>query len=121
MSKIKKDYSRFLRRRNRSKKTAFSHPDFPRLCVFRSNKHIEAQIIDDHKSLTLVAASSLEKDFAGKSDQTKTDVSKLVGTLLAERALKQKINQVVFDRNGFPYSGRIKSLAEAAREIGLKF
>ncbi len=121
MSKIKKDYSRFIRRRNRSKKTAFNHPDFPRLCVFRSNKHIEAQIINDQTSVTIVAASSYEKEIAGKDKQTKTEISKLVGSLLAERALKEKINQVVFDRNGFPYSGRIKSLAEAARKSGLKF
>lgn len=121
MSKISKDYSRFLRRRNRSKKTAFKHPEFPRLCVFRSNKHIEAQIIDDHQGVTLASASSYEKEVAGKDTKTKSDAGKAVGSLLAERALKKKISQVVFDRNGFPYSGRIKSLAEAARDSGLKF
>ncbi len=122
MSKLNQDISRFKRRRNRSKKTAFNHPTLSRLCIFRSNKHIEAQIIDDRKSITLVSASTYEKEISGKlkKNSTKTEASKHVGNAIAERALKLDIKQVVFDRNGNPYSGRIKALADAAREGGLK-
>ncbi len=91
----------------------------PRLSVFRSNKGIYAQIIDDNDGKTLVAASSSEKDFAGKGP--KIDQSKEVGKKVAEKALAAGIKEVVFDRNGYLYHGRIKSLAEGAREAGLIF
>lgn len=91
----------------------------PRLNVFRSEKHIYAQIIDDTKGVTLCAASSLEKGFKGSGSNK--EGAKTVGSMIAERAKKEKIENVVFDRGGYIYHGRIKELAEAAREGGLKF
>ena len=91
----------------------------PRLSVYRSNKGIYAQIIDDYSGKTLVSASSLSKDFSATG--TKVEQSKAVGKLVAEKALAAGINQVVFDRNGYLYHGRVKSLAEGAREGGLDF
>jgi large subunit ribosomal protein L18 len=95
-------------------------PERPRLAVFRSNKHISAQVIDDSSGKTLAAASSLEKELRD-SGQKKTDEAKVVGRLLAQRAKSAGIDQVVFDRAGFSYHGRVKSLADAAREAGLEF
>jgi len=94
-------------------------PERPRLNVFRSEKHIYAQIIDDSKGVTLCSASSLEKDFKG-SGSNKEGASK-VGKEVAKRAVKSGIENVVFDRGGYIYHGRVKELAEAAREGGLKF
>jgi large subunit ribosomal protein L18 len=91
----------------------------PRLSVFRSNTDIYVQIINDAEGKTLVAVSSRDKDFAKKGN--KTEVSKEVGKAIAEKALAAGINAVVFDRNGYLYHGRVKALAEAAREGGLKF
>jgi large subunit ribosomal protein L18 len=93
-----------------------------RLSVFRSSKHIYAQVIDDTKGETLASASSLEKDLRG-SLKTGADIAaaKVVGKLLAERAGAKGISNVVFDRGGYLYHGRVKALAEAAREGGLKF
>jgi large subunit ribosomal protein L18 len=95
-------------------------PERPRLAVFRSNSHISAQVIDDTTGRTLAAASSLEKELK-TANQKKTDEAKVVGRLIAERARSAGIEQVVFDRAGFRYHGRIKSLADAAREAGLEF
>ena len=92
----------------------------PRLAVFRSLNHIYAQVIDDTTGRTLAAASSLEKELK-TANQKKTDEAKVVGRLIAERARSAGIEQVVFDRAGFRYHGRIKSLADAAREAGLEF
>ncbi len=92
----------------------------PRLTIFRSLKHIYAQIIDDDSKRTLVAASSLDKELQS-SEAKKSDVSKSVGQLLAQRAIGAKIQQVAFDRNGFLYHGRVKALADGAREGGLQF
>ena len=91
-----------------------------RLAVFRSNLHVYAQIIDDQKRQTLVAASDMEikKD---KQELTKTQVAAKVGELLAQKALKKKVKQVYFDRRNYLYHGRVKALAEAAREGGLEF
>ena len=91
----------------------------PRLSVYRSNKGIYAQIIDDVAGKTLVSTSSLSKDFAGSGN--KSEQSKAVGKTIAEKAIAAGINQVVFDRNGYLYHGRVKSLAEGAREGGLNF
>ncbi len=91
----------------------------PRLSVFRSNKGIYAQVIDDQSGVTLASASSLAKDFSATG--TKIDQSKAVGKLIAEKALAAGIGKVVFDRNGYLYHGRVKSLADAAREAGLDF
>ena len=94
----------------------------PRLCVFRSLNHIYAQIIDDSQGHTLVAASTLDPETKGATNgKTKTNIAELVGTAIAKRALDQGVKQVVFDRGGYKYHGRIKALAEAARKSGLKF
>jgi len=92
----------------------------PRLAVFRSLNHIYAQVIDDASGKTLAAASSVEKELRG-SKGTKTDEAKVIGKLVAERAKSAGVERVVFDRAGFRYHGRIKSLADAAREAGLEF
>jgi len=92
----------------------------PRLAVFRSLKHISAQVIDDSSGRTLAAATSLEKELRS-STGTKTDDAKAVGRLVAQRAKAAGVGRVVFDRAGFRYHGRIKSLADAAREAGLEF
>ena len=91
----------------------------PRLTVFRSNKGIYAQVVDDVAGVTLVSASSLSKDFS--VDGNKVDQSKAVGKLIAEKAIAAGVSKVVFDRNGYLYHGRVKSLADGAREAGLDF
>jgi len=94
----------------------------PRLCVFRSLDHIYAQIIDDAKGQTLASASTLEPEIKGEAQgKVKTARAEVVGLLVAKRALSKGINQVVFDRGGYKYHGRVKALAEAARQAGLKF
>jgi large subunit ribosomal protein L18 len=94
----------------------------PRLSVFRSSKHIYAQVIDDVKGLTLAAASSMEKDMRGKlKTGADSEAAKAVGKLVAERALEKGVKEVVFDRGGYLYHGRVKALADAAREGGLTF
>ena len=94
----------------------------PRLSVFRSSKQIYAQIIDDERGVTLATASSLEKDMRGKLKTGATvDAAKEVGKLLAERAVQAGVKQVIFDRSGYLYHGRVKALADAAREAGLDF
>ena len=115
--------ARNLRRRNRSKRNNLLHPERPRLVVYRSNKHITAQIIDDHKGETLVSASSYDKLLNKEVSKAKSkiDISSKVGTVIAKKAIENKIKKVVFDRNGYPYHGRVKAIAEAAREGGLKF
>lgn len=96
--------------------------DRPRLSVFRSSKHIYAQVIDDAKGATLVAASSIDKDLKGKlKTGADTAAAAEVGKLIAERAKEAGITQVVFDRGGYIYHGRVKALADAAREGGLAF
>lgn len=92
----------------------------PRLCVFRSHQHIYAQLIDDEKGKTIVVASDNAKTRPGKR-QSKIDKSKEIGKLIAKKALEKKIEKVVFDRGGYKYHGRVKALAEGAREGGLKF
>ena len=92
----------------------------PRLCVFRSAKHIYAQVISDEAGATLVSASTMSADLRGGSGK-KLDAAKKVGEIVAKRCLEKSISQVVLDRNGFLYHGRIKALAEAARQAGLKF
>ena len=123
MKKISTSEMRNDRRRNRSKRNNIAHPSRPRLVVYRSNKHISAQVINDHDGKTLASASSLDKiiEKSVAKAKSKTDVSVLVGTALAERAIKNKVKEVVFDRNGYPYHGRVKAVADAAREAGLKF
>ena len=96
--------------------------DRPRLCVHRSTKHIRAQVIDDASGRTLVSASSLDKEVRAKlKGGGNIAASKVVGKEIAERAKSKGIEQVVFDRGGYQYHGRVQALAEAAREAGLKF
>ena len=94
-------------------------PARPRLNVFRSEKHIYAQLIDDTKGVTLCSASTLEKTFEGRGSNK--DAARKIGKIVAERAVAQGIDTVVFDRGGYIYHGRVKELAEAAREGGLSF
>ena len=94
----------------------------PRLCVFRSLNHIYAQVIDDSKGHTLVSASTLDPEIRSETDgKAKTNQSELVGAMIAKRALSQRVKQVAMDRGGHKYHGRIKALADAARQGGLKF
>ena len=112
-----------LRTKKRVRKKIRGTAERPRLCVFRSARHIYAQIIDDTAARTLVEASSLSGDSRsaiGKKGGNKEGAA-MVGALIAEDAVKQGIKRVVFDRNGFLYHGRIKALSEAAREKGLEF
>ena len=108
-----------VRRHLRVRKKVFGTPERPRLSVYRSSKNIYAQIIDDTNAVTLVAASSLDKDFAGKGGNK--EGAKLVGETVAKRAIEKGIQEVVFDRGGYVYHGRVQELAQAAREAGLKF
>jgi large subunit ribosomal protein L18 len=110
------------KRQVRVRKKVTGSTERPRLCVFRSTKHIYAQIIEDVSGKTLVTASTVAK---GAADSVKysgnVEAAKLVGKQIAEKALAKDIKQVVFDRNGFLYHGRVKALADAAREAGLTF
>ncbi len=114
----KKDIRR-LKIKMRIRKKINGTSSRPRLTVFRSNKEIYAQLVDDVEGKTLVSASSMEKNF--QKQGTKTDVATSVGKNIAERAKAIGIEEVVFDRNGYLYHGRVKALADAARENGLKF
>jgi len=109
------------RRRLRVRKKVYGTAERPRLNVFRSLKHIYAQIIDDDRGVTLVAASSLSPELRGKVNGGNIEGAAAVGRLIAEKARAKGITQVVFDRAGYLYHGRVKALAEAARENGLKF
>ena len=111
--------SQRLKRHKRVRAKISGTPERPRLNVFRSETNIYAQIIDDVNGKTLVSASSLEKDFS--CEGTKTDAAKQVGVNVAERAKAKGIENVVFDRGGYVYHGRVKALAEGAREGGLQF
>lgn len=97
-------------------------PERPRLCVYRSLNHIYAQVIDDTRGHTLVAASTLDKDLRSVlNGKNNAEAARAVGEAIAKKALANGVEQVVFDRNGYKYHGRIAALAEAAREAGLKF
>ena len=115
-----KNASRRQRRRWHIRKKISGTAEIPRLCVFRSSKNMYAQIIDDEAGKTLVSASTVEKAADGTSRSTKEGAA-LVGKLVAEKAVKAGISKVVFDRSGYKFHGRVKSLADAARENGLQF
>jgi len=123
MGIINNNIRRRSRRRNRSKSTSMFHEKYPRLVVYRSNRHFEVQIINDFDSNTLISASS--KDVALKKEVTgsknKTEISIVIGKAIAKKATDKKIKKVVFDRNGYPFHGRVKAFADAAREAGLEF
>ncbi|MDO4551992.1 MAG: 50S ribosomal protein L18 [Bacillota bacterium] len=111
-----------LARHARVRKNVFGTPEKPRLCVYRSNSNISAQIIDDVAGNTLVSASSLEKEIkAQAANGGNKEAAKLVGQALGKKALEKGIENVSFDRGGFLYHGRVKELADGAREAGLKF
>jgi len=116
---------RYLARKKRQvrvRRKVLGTVERPRLCVFRSSKHIYVQIIEDVNGRTLVAASTATKDIADSVKYTgNIEAAKAVGQAIAKKAMEQNIKQVVFDRNGFLYHGRIKALADAAREAGLSF
>jgi len=109
------------KRIRRIRKNIFGTADKPRMRVFRSNRHISVQIIDDEKQTTLVSASSGDKDYDGAEVSNKCEQAKKVGGLIAQKALAAGLTVVVFDRGGNLYHGRIKALSEGAREGGLKF
>jgi large subunit ribosomal protein L18 len=117
--KNKKEIRRY-KIKKRIRKRLSGSEERPRLTVFRSNKQIYAQVINDLQGHTLVAASSRE-DKIEEQKITKIEMAKLVGKMIAEKAIKAGIDTVVFDRNGYLYHGRVKALADAAREAGLKF
>lgn len=110
-----------MRRKQRIRRKISGVAERPRLSVFKSDKHISCQVIDDSKQHTLAAASSLDKQFKGQKDMAKLAGAAKVGAVIAERALAKGIKTVVFDRNGFAYHGRVKAFADAARQKGLVF
>ena len=111
-----------LIRHARVRKRLSGTTETPRLCVYRSNAEIYAQIIDDTKGVTLASASSADKDLEkALNGKTKTEQARLVGESIAKKALKAKIKNVVFDRGGYIYTGRVQALAEGARSAGLEF
>lgn len=109
-----------LKRHRRVRAKIFGTAERPRLNVYRSDNHIYAQLIDDEAGKTLCAASSLDKEFKGKAGGNK-EAARMVGKMIAERAGKKNIKNVVFDRGGYLYHGRVQELAEGAREAGLEF
>ena len=123
MGILNNNYRRKNRRRNRSKSSSMFHEKYPRLVVYRSNRHFEGQIINDFESKTLVSASSKDSSLkkAISSSKSKTEVSIIIGKAIGKKAIDSKIKKVVFDRNGYPFHGRVKAFADAAREEGLEF
>ncbi len=119
MANVSREVTRH-RRQARIREKIAGTPERPRLAVFRSGKHLYAQIIDDSKGVTIVSASTLDKGLKGKVGDT-IEGAKKIGATIAEKAKSKNIQTVVFDRGGFQYHGRIKALADAAREAGLKF
>lgn len=121
MLKVKSRNELRLLRHRRIRNKISGTADVPRLNVFRSNKNIFAQIIDDVKRVTLVSASSIDKDFEKPEGPGKINTAASVGRLLGKKAVEKGITNVVFDRGGYDYHGRVKALADGAREAGLKF
>ena len=123
MGILNNNYRRKNRRRNRSKSTSMFHEKYLRLVVYRSNRHFEGQIINDFESKTIISASSKDSSLkkAIASSKSKTEVSRIIGQAIAKKAIDSRIKKVVFDRNGYPFHGRVKAFADAAREEGLEF
>ncbi len=122
MARVQEKREARERRHRRVRRVVRGTADRPRLCVFKSLRHIYAQIINDDLGRTLVAASTLSKDLPRPGERMKkAEAAKAVGTLVAERALAAQIQSVVFDRGGYPFHGRVKALAAAARDRGLRF
>jgi large subunit ribosomal protein L18 len=121
LKKVDKNQKR-IERHNRIRNKITGTPERPRLNIFKSSKHIYAQVIDDATGTTLVSASTQDKELREKvAELTKQEAAKLVGKTVGERAKEKDINAVVFDRGGYLYHGRVKLLAEGARESGLEF
>lgn len=121
INKLDKKVAR-VKRHRRVRKNVFGTPERPRLVVFRSEKHVYAQIVDDVAGHTIAAASTVEKDLKEKLASTSNkDAAAAVGELVAKRALDKGINTVVFDRGGYIFHGKVAALADAAREAGLQF
>lgn len=120
ISEKRSKWERRIRRHRRVRRKIRGTALRPRLCVFRSLRHIYAQVINDEEGRTLVAASSLSPEIRGIRG-TKTEIARAVGRLIAQKALEKEIAKVVFDRGGYKYHGRVKALAEGAREVGLLF
>ena len=119
---IKSRNDRRVKRHERVRKNVYGTPERPRLCVYRSNKNISVQIIDDVNGVTLASASSLEKELKAEIGYGgNKEAAKKVGAVIAKRALEKGIDTVCFDRGGFLYHGRVQELADGAREAGLKF
>lgn len=121
---LQKDLSRRRQKaKRRVRKKINGTSEIPRLSVYKSGSHIYAQVINDEEHRTLVSSSTIDKNVSGSitSEMNKSDKAKIVGKTLAERAMEAGIKKVAFDRNGFIYTGRIKALADAAREAGLEF
>jgi len=122
MAVLKIKLSGKSRRRNRIRKKVKGTPERPRLCVFRSNANIYAQVIDDMEGVTIASASSLDAGIVGElKSRGGIAAAKVIGEAVAKRAIEKGVSTVVFDRGGFIYHGRIKALADAAREAGLNF
>jgi large subunit ribosomal protein L18 len=119
---MKKKLTGRERRKYRIRNKISGSPERPRLSVFRSARHIYAQVVDDANGGTIAAASTLSRDLKSTLDEdSKIDAAKKVGALIAQICLEKKVGRVVFDRNGYLYHGRVKALADAAREAGLEF
>lgn len=110
-----------IKRHRRVRKKVFGTPEQPRLSVYKSIKHIYAQIIDDQNGITLVAASTLSPDVRDKVSGSNIEAAKLVGNEIGKKAVENNITSIVFDRGGYRYHGKLKALAEAVREAGLEF
>lgn len=120
MDALGKDKERKARAKNRVRKKILQERKRPRLSIFRGNKNLYAQVIDDNKGETLVAASTNETTFTGEGNRSNIEHAQKLGQMIAERAKGKDVIEVVFDRGGYPYHGKIKAFAEAAREGGLK-
>ena len=120
---IEKRIEGYLKRKKRVRKKIWGTSERPRLSIFRSNKHIYAQIIEDASGKTLISTSTISKELQDKLKKKtkKTEAAKKIGELVAKKAISKGIDKVVFDRGGFIYHGRIKAVADGAREAGLQF
>ena len=123
MAKTNIKRKNWLKKRVRTKKSLGVLGRYPRLVIFKSNKHIYCQLVDDNKGHTLLSSSTMDKNLMKnlKSAKSKTDQSKVVGSDLAEKIKNSKIKKIIYDRNGYKYHGRVKAVADAIREDGVKF
>ena len=118
---VKKSAEGRGRRRKRIRKKISGRPGRPRLSVFRGNRNMSCQVIDDERGVTLVSASTLETEFRDRGRMKKTEAAEFLGAMIAKRSLDKGVTTVVFDRGGYKYHGRVKALADSARENGLTF